>query len=158
MQDAPAGIGSSRMLGRFVVMGLAVGQPRPVQTRPGQGRTRRFVPKDHAIHGFRGAVQVAGRMSWGGRAPVLGPIHLEVLIVMPRPKSKVWVKKEMLREPHLGKPDRGNVVKGIEDALKGIFWRDDCQVWSSRERKVIGAGDEKPRVVVEVWESGPGLN
>lgn len=150
--DAPAEIGSSRMLARrlcrFSVLGEAVGQPRATQTRRG-GKRWGYVDKDHPVHAFRDAVRLAARQAWRGK-PVGGPIELVILILMPRPKSMIWKTKPMVRVPHVTKPDRNNVVKAIEDAMKGIVWVDDNQIYKSAEEKWIAAGDEKPRVIVEV--------
>jgi Holliday junction resolvase RusA-like endonuclease len=150
LQEPPEG-GALRI--RFTVPGKAVGQPRAIQTVRGQGRKRRFVPEDHPIHRFRRGVALQARLHYKGRI-LTGPIHLEVLIVVERPKYLVWKQKPMVRVPCLARPDRGNVVKAIEDALNKVIWRDDSQVWSSRERKVYAAGDEKPHVDIEIIETG----
>lgn len=45
------------------------------------------------------------------------------------------------------KPDWDNIGKGISDALNGIAWKDDSQVYWSNVKKVYGA---EPRVEVSV--------
>lgn len=53
-----------------------------------------------------------------------GPVRLEIEFFFSRPKS-VSVKKR----PHMvTRPDTSKLVRGAEDALNGILWKDDAQV------------------------------
>lgn len=48
------------------------------------------------------------------------------------------------------KPDISNVLKGVEDALKGIWYKDDSQIVEYGEvSKYYG---EEPKIIVEVEE------
>jgi Holliday junction resolvase RusA-like endonuclease len=70
----------------------------------------------------------------------------------------------MPRYPHTTKPDLDNLVKGLKDAMTGIAWHDDTQVYLYADvRKWVASGGEKPHVVVSVrevtsdeLEGGPG--
>lgn len=89
--------------------------------------------------------------------PVLGPVRFSLKIFLPIPKS---CSKEKHRQAEQGiirptkKPDVSNILKGVEDALKGIFYKDDSQIV---EYGVIGKWySDKPRIEVamEVLNSG----
>lgn len=58
-----------------------------------------------------------------------GPITLELLLLLPKPKS---VKRAV---PYC-KPDGGKLQRAIEDALTGVLWADDAQVtdWAGSKR------------------------
>lgn len=72
--------------------------------------------------------------------------------MMPRPKNMIWKKRPMPRVPHVKKPDSDNLIKAVKDALTGILWRDDCQVWKEQVTKIYHAGDESPCVKIQVIE------
>lgn len=52
---------------------------------------------------------------------------------------------------HDGRPDRGNLLKLLDDAMKGIIVGDDAQMADGRVRKLWGDIDET-RVTVRAWE------
>ena len=80
------------------------------------------------------------------RGPLLtGPLHLEVTFQFPRPKSHYGTGKNAgvlkLSAPlyHTQKPDSTKLIRGVEDALTGIIWRDDSQVCCQTVNKRWGA-------------------
>ncbi len=62
-----------------------------------------------------------------------GPINLHVYFVLRRPKNH-WLKSGELskagreKRAHVSTPDLSKLVRAVEDALKGIAWKDDSQV------------------------------
>jgi Holliday junction resolvase RusA-like endonuclease len=59
-----------------------------------------------------------------------GALKLEVLFVMPIPKS--WSKKKreaMVGQPHICKPDIDNLLKSVLDELEGTIYRNDSQIF-----------------------------
>lgn len=83
---------------------------------------------------WRNAVAIAAREAYDG--PLLtGPIILEVRIEFPRPKGhfgtgrNAGVLKASAPRWHIQKPDLGKCIRAIEDALKGVLFRDDSQIF-----------------------------
>lgn len=60
--------------------------------------------------------------------PLEGPVNLHVQFFLPTPKvvARRWHKQT---KRHTTKPDLTKLVRCFEDALKGIAWRDDSQVF-----------------------------
>ena len=83
----------------------------------------------------------------------MGSVRLDVQFIMPRPKSHYYggKRKHIVREDapiqHISKPDRGKLLRAIEDALTGVVYRDDSQVSSGLVSKVYG---EKPGVWIKI--------
>lgn len=83
-------------------------------------------------------------------APLEGPVELHAVVGVAVPAS--WPKKRQaaalagtLRPT--SKPDIDNAVKLIADALNGVIWRDDKQIWFMVVRKVYQAS---PQTVLRV--------
>lgn len=133
---------------QFTVPAVPVAQPRPRATVL-NGHARVYgAKKSHPVHDFKATCRLAAQEAYSG--PVLdGALQVHVMLVMPRPSSKVWKTRPMPREPHTKKPDAENVAKAVLDALTGTCWRDDSQVFWLVVTKEIAAGEEQPHV--EVW-------
>ncbi len=125
----------------FFVPGLPIAQPRAHQTSS-RGKTRRFVPSAHPIHGYRLSIQ-AEFFKLGYGKPWVGPIMLFVEFWMPRPKSSTSKKRRNFSMPHGKKPDLSNLLKGVEDALNGLLYEDDSQLWRIDATKRY-CGDDNP--------------
>jgi Holliday junction resolvase RusA-like endonuclease len=63
-----------------------------------------------------------------------GPVHLSVRFYLARPKchfgtgKNAQVLKSSAPPEHIQKPDLDKLLRCVQDALKGVVWRDDCQV------------------------------
>jgi Holliday junction resolvase RusA-like endonuclease len=81
--------------------------------------------------------------------PLEGPIMLQILAVMPRPKSHFTKKGLRLSAPlyHTSKPDADNLSKLVKDALNGVFWKDDSQVCKLFVTKAYGTA---PRTEIQI--------
>lgn len=93
---------------------------------------------------WREAVRVFGYQAMSGREPLSGPLRLELRFFMPRPKAHFGTGKraEILRPDapawHTNAPDTTKLIRSTEDALKGVVWRDDCQVAVQFAEKTYG--------------------
>ena len=56
----------------------------------------------------------------------------------------------MPRQPHTSKPDGDNLEKSTLDALSGLAFLDDRQVWWVNRQKLIASGDEQPHVEIRI--------
>ena len=120
------------MLISFEVQGQPFGKQRPRFTKRGTTYTpvetvsRTALVSKEALNHFD--------------APISGPIRVDVIAVFKPAKS--WSAKktrEVLGQPHTQKPDKDNVEKLVLDALNGIAYPDDSQVWDGGTRKIWGA-------------------
>lgn len=57
-------------------------------------------------------------------SPHLGPVEMDIIFYLPRPKS--LSKKVII---HMKKPDVDNLTKCVCDALEGIFFKNDSQIF-----------------------------
>lgn len=83
-----------------------------------------------------------------------GPVRLELTFVRSRPKShfRTGRNSHLLRSgaPHYPdtRPDLTKMLRAVEDALKGIVWRDDGQVVGQSNWKQYGEA-ERAEISVE---------
>ena len=131
----------------FTVPAVPVAQPRQRHriVRGPREFVQNYTPAKAPVNSFKAAVQQAASRAYHG-APLECPLLMSLVFVMPRPKSKVWKKRPMPREPHSGKPDRDNLMKSFQDALEGLLFRNDSQIWAGPVTKVIASGHEQPHV------------
>ena len=73
--------------------------------------------------------------------PFSGPVRLDVTFVFAIPKGWPEWKKTAARQGdwhHVSRPDRGNLLKLLEDALTGPFLADDSQIVGGEVAKRYG--------------------
>ena len=87
-----------------------------------------------------------------------GPVRLEIVAILPRPKNLCGVSKrtgQPLQEPgrrtHIIKPDADNIAKAVMDGMKA-WWKDDCQIQTLVVSKQIAAFCEEPHYLITVEE------
>lgn len=134
---------------RAVVLGEPVAQGRPRFSRQG-GFVKAYDPaksRDYKQYVRLVAAQDAPAV------PVTGAVLLSLKIYRAMPKSMSKAKREAALAGQLRpttKPDVSNVLKGVEDALKGLWYADDSQI--------VGYGElgkwysERPRIEVTMQE------
>jgi Holliday junction resolvase RusA-like endonuclease len=79
------------------------------------------------------------------KKPAHIPIVLNIIFVMPIPKSTSKKKADLMREGvifHTKKPDLDNLIKFVKDCLNGIAWHDDSQVYKIWAEKRYGDNPE----------------
>lgn len=134
-----------------VVLGEPVAQGRPRFSRQG-GFVKAYDPAKS--RDYKQYVRFVASED-APEAPVTGAVLLSLRIYRAIPKSMPKYKREAalagLLRPTT-KPDVSNVLKGVEDALKGLWYVDDSQI--------VGYGTlgkwyaERPRIEVTMQEIG----
>lgn len=103
---------------------------------------------------WRRRVAAKARMAMGSRALLRGAVRLTVLICRPRPKdhynAQAKVKPTAPVYP-ITRPDTLKIVRGIEDALTGVVWKDDSQVVSHSLEKQFSL-DRFHRIFISIQE------
>lgn len=137
----------------FVVPSVPVAQPRAKATSIA-GRARMYTPtktasgKTHPIAAFKACVQLAYRQACS-LPPHDGPMELLMTFVLPRPQKLQKKSLPQDRVPHTVKPDTDNLQKSVMDALSGLLFQDDRQVYSLTGWKWYAAKDEQPHVLIQ---------
>lgn len=105
----------------FDVPGDPVPQPRPRVSTAG-GFARAYVPKGHAVHGYRAAIAAAARAA--GVTATGEPLNVVIDAVFARPKSHMRKTGVKADAPKLPRPDVDNVAKAVLDALQDVIGDD----------------------------------
>ena len=132
-----------------VVLGDPVAQGRPRFSRQG-GFVKAYDPAKS--RDYKSYVRLIAAQN-APDSPVEGAIEFSLRIYRAIPKGMPKYKREAAKEGRLRpvtKPDVSNVLKGVEDALKGVWYKDDSQI--------VGYGvlgkwyDERPRIEIMMRE------
>ena len=132
-----------------VVLGDPVAQGRPRFSRQG-GFVKAYDPAKSRE--YKQYVRLVASED-APETPVTGAVLLSLKIYKAIPKSMSKRKREAALAGRLRpttKPDVSNVLKGVEDALKGLWYADDSQI--------VGYGEigkwyaERPRIEVTMTE------
>ncbi|MEM6979242.1 MAG: RusA family crossover junction endodeoxyribonuclease [Planctomycetota bacterium] len=102
------------------------------------------------VDAYKHAVRMTAGKLFEGQQPLTGPVVADMVFLMPRTKAQTWKRKPMVRLPFAKKPDRDNLDKAVLDALSGIAFVDDAQVFDGRVTKWTAAGDEIPGVHISL--------
>lgn len=135
------------------IPGEPVAQPRHRFRVMGKGDAAiavPYLPKKHAVHGWKAAVALLYQAANAGVAPLDGPLEVALAFVLPRPESYTTKRGPNVRAWHDRKPDPDNLVKAALDALKGVAWRDDAQIARMSIAKVMASATEPPGMWIEV--------
>ena len=135
----------------FTVYGAPFGKGRPRHTR--HGRTYTPAKTAKAENNFR-AQAIPHKPPQPIPKPVGVVLHLRFVFAVPASWSKRKTAAALAGEiRHTTTPDADNLAKLVEDAMNGIFWADDSQVWALSAVK--GYGDT-PRTEVKMsWGDTP---
>ena len=132
-----------------VVLGDPVAQGRPRFSRQG-GFVKAYDPSKS--RDYKSYVRLIAAQN-APDSPVEGAIEFSLRIYRAIPKGMPKYKREAAKAGALRpvtKPDVSNVLKGVEDALKGVWYKDDSQI--------VGYGvlgkwyDERPRIEIMMRE------
>jgi Holliday junction resolvase RusA-like endonuclease len=116
------------------------------------GKPRFF--KDAATAAYVDAIRVLAK-GFKPRKPLVGPVELELLLVLPRPKTSLLKEVAAIQGliRHDGRPDWDNLTKAIQDGLTAaLFWHDDGQVSDCIVRKRYAEKNGQARIGVRVRE------
>jgi Holliday junction resolvase RusA-like endonuclease len=111
----------------LVIPGVPVSQKRPKVTRKG---TYNPSKKEQEC------AKIILTSQWYAEL-IRSPIHIEVKFLMPIPKS--FSKKQqqkVIGEPHHSKPDIDNLLAFLFNAMSGIVYLDDRQIWNLQVSKI----------------------
>ncbi|MCW4115628.1 RusA family crossover junction endodeoxyribonuclease [Aurantimonas sp. MSK8Z-1] len=133
---------------------VLLGQPRGKE-RPRFSKASGAVYTPQKTQSYEAALKFAAQQVMGDRPPLEGPLELDIVAVMPVPKS--WPKRKRAdalanRIRPISKPDWDNFGK-VLDAGNLVLWIDDSQVVDGRVRKHYG---EKPGMWITVRPIAPG--
>lgn len=62
-------------------------------------------------------------------------------------------KKGRENPNHTVKPDRDKLLRAVQDAMSGIVYKDDCQIWTGDTKKVYVGLDEPEGVLIEIEDT-----
>lgn len=137
-----------------------IGVPRPGGGKIagiGKKTGKLFVRPDNPNTKYwRADVQQAANQQYNGELMTAG-IVMKYMFRFPRPKSHYrsgknsHILKENAPRYHISKPDLTKIIRSTEDALTGIVWRDDSQVYDRGETKRYCDEGEKPGVSMTIW-------
>lgn len=149
----------------LIIWSVPVAMPRPshrplmrngqvVMSKKGFPVTQTYTAKkDHPARQFKSDIRAAAQ------AEVMpyheGPVKVSWTAYLPRPKALCRKKDPDGPVPHHKRPDRDNLDKTILDALKGVIYKDDSQVFSGEIKKFYhgkpGTEDRsRPHVVIRI--------
>lgn len=119
----------------FEWKGNPLPQPRPRFARVGKWVST-YYPSKH-----RKYKEAIAKAFLDSRLPCIdkGPISVEIVFTLPRPKS---VKQAV--KLHDKRPDIDNYAKAVLDALNGLAWKDDGQIASLKLCKEYAEYDTPP--------------
>ena len=133
---------------RFIIPGAPQAKQRTRQTSTG----KRYTPA--ATREFEDRVALVARNSIGLVPPLEGPVAVDVVVVLARPKTptrghatygttqRTWCAK---------RPDIDNLAKSLLDGIGlAVLWKDDKQVVSLSMLKVYGAVGEEAHTEVTI--------
>lgn len=129
----------------FNVFGRPVAKQRHRMTKSGQT----YTPKQTA--GYERMVKLIAGAEMQGRPIFLGPVEMVISVYLAVPKR--WNKKQKAAAKAklilpTKKPDVSNIAKSIEDAMNGVVYRDDSQIFKLTVGKWYAVGEEE---YAHVW-------
>ena len=87
--------------------------------------------------------------------PILNAIELDLIFYMPRPKGDYGsgrnenILKPSASKHHIKKPDLDNMIKFATDALNGVYWKDDSQIYKINASKRYTEMTPRIEIVIE---------
>ena len=132
----------------FIIQGNPRGQGRPRATVRGRHASV-YEAKEDTMYKQNLAAQVVAQRPHFIGAGI--PVEVEAHFYLSRPQAHFGAKglKPRYEDARpLGKPDVDNMIKAIKDAVKGIVWHDDSQVFRVTGEKHYA--DTAPHITIEV--------
>lgn len=124
----------------------------------GSKRAWAFQDKSGKIRANVAPANVKGQRDWqadvktfaadnknpGYAFPVIGPVTLIIHFFLPRPQAHYGTGKNAGKlkasapTKHTKIPDVDKLTRAVADAMKGVIWKDDSQVWKEDICKTYG--------------------
>ena len=137
---------------RIIVPGDPHGQPRAgVQT--GRGRRPRFYSRSKTVECWKATIREIYRArgaNAGSRA-----VRIRLCFIFPRPQRLMRKNSPPGRIPYTVKPDSDNIAKAVMDALNGVAYNDDAQVYDLHVQKWYAPLGDEPNSYIEIIADGP---
>jgi crossover junction endodeoxyribonuclease RusA len=76
------------------------------------------------------------------------PVRVRLRFNLPRPKSL----SSRASRAHVKRPDLDKLIRACLDAMTGVLWKDDSQVYSLGAIKVYSMADQAPNVIITVTQ------
>jgi len=144
-----------------IIQFFVPGIPRPGGSKKGfynpkLGRVMMVKAGGQYEENWRQAVAHAALQAMKDEPPFKGAVRLDATFYMPRPKYHYHTSKKSAGKlrleykgpcPHLSAPDRGKLLRSTEDAMKGIVYADDSQVYAGDVEKFYG---ERPGAEIKI--------
>lgn len=134
------------------VPGKPIAQPRHKCSGRG-GFTRVYIPKKHPIHEWKEKIRIAAEWRTGDWTDsflfkkIMKPhgVRVDIVFYFKRPKGIPKSQKH-----HTVKPDKDNLEKAVLDALEGIIYENDSQVYTGTPTKCYSPdGREYVKIYIE---------
>lgn len=136
-----------------VVQFVVHGTPKPKGSARGfvamkAGKARAIVTTDNkGLKSWETAVRFAAQ-SQAGELLMMGAVEVEIDFYLQRPPSVSEKKRPFMTT----KPDLSKLVRGFEDALNEVVWKDDSQVVRITATKNYATVGDGSRAVVTIKE------
>jgi len=128
----------------FTIYGNPVAQGRPRAFKDKAGNVRVYDPT--SAREWKQLVKAQATLNRRTEKGLIeGPIILGLYFFLVKPKS---LPKKVKR--HIKRPDLDNLGKAVKDGLKGVFYRDDSQIYREVLTKDYCKGNDSPRVTVQL--------
>lgn len=153
----------------FTVYGAPIAQPR-VKAQGFKGKDGRIFAHvyeagkaDSPARQWKHDVKHAAiRAALGGQEPDendikrvplwTGPIVVSLMFFLPRPKNLCRKKDPPGPIPHVGQKDIDNLYKSTTDALQGVIFANDGQLYDVSARKLYHEIEGRPRAEIMLME------
>jgi len=107
------------------IEGTPIAQPRHRRAQSGHF----YIPAAHPIHKWKELIRLISQSEV--KEPTDGYVSLSLEFILPRPKS---IPDSQLYSKR--KPDLDNLIKAVLDALNGVVYEDDRQVYHIEAHKI----------------------
>jgi crossover junction endodeoxyribonuclease RusA len=80
------------------------------------------------------------------------PVRVRLRFALPRPKS---LSRRASHRPHTKRPDVDKLARAALDALTGVIFKDDSQVYALQAVKHYAHEDQPPHVIISISTRNP---
>lgn len=127
----------------------------PIYLDPEPQKKTKFRRCGNKVFTYDPSSRYIERLQWQIRAHqqpelYMGPVEIDLTFFLTIPKATSKVKRRLMNNgsiKHIIRPDLDNLAYAVTNAMKGIIYRDDSQIVSSRYRKFYG---DQPRIVIKI--------